>query len=769
MNDKNASEKPSLRDLLIKVCKLQPFFSRENTDQMQLRGTLIRDEIKIVLSLLIGSARNLQVQGKDGTGGKTRIPWIRVYNEHFSPKPTQGYYLVYLFSADGQSVVLSLNQGTTNSVEGNFHAKPEHEVRERRDKARSIIGPQIDQQVETSFALSDDGPLAQGYIAGNIYSKTYQLDRFPDDSTLSADLSTFISWLSTLYERHNHVEAMKFNPEDRNVLVVYVSSKSITNLEHGLAEGIWGFREKSTPENFNKLKPGDTIVLARGYSGGSPRIALEKWLQNSLQTMYVASITSSTFYDESPEWPDETNLAAKDRYVQRIRFDTNSVIMFENTVMKAYSGGYDQFFDSIRMSGITQGKGYILPINQFPLAADVDSQKPTFNEIAIEFGLHLSDCHLEFTPTVVTRLLSSLLSKRFLILTGLSGSGKTKLAVALAQWLTPNCYQVIPVGADWTGNENVIGYPDGLNHQQFNTTPILDLVLEAIENPKQPYVLILDEMNLSHVERYFSDILSCIESDESLTLYSGTLTERSTWRKSLSGASIPPQLAAFPPNLFIIGTVNIDETTYMFSPKVLDRAHVIEFRVSNAQIKQFLDNPQKPNMSLLRGKGTKYGQSFVARSQSAIECSQTLQQTLQSELLTFFKCLSTVGAEFGFRTALEMVRFVSFYIELNESTLTTITQSIDFVVLQKLLPKLHGSRTKLAPVLKQLWYLCITPIDKRELNYDDGTMLHSSQSSLQADPSSAVPANAPYPASAEKIARMWKLLHANGFTSFAEA
>lgn len=593
---------------------MQLAYSSENTADMQLRGNLVRNESKKVLLDLLSSKSGFDVVGSDGRGRKARIPWIRIFNGNLSPKPTQGYYIVYLFAADGRSVVLSLNQGTTNPVGGSFYAKPEHEVRERRDKARSIIGPQIDQQVETSFGLSDDGPLAQGYIAGNIYSKTYQLDRLPDDSTLSADLSTFINWLSTLYECQNQIE----------------------------------------------------------------------------------------------------------------------------------------------------------PLNLFPLAADDDSQNPTFNEIATEFVTALSDCHLVFSPSVVTRLLSSLLSKRFLILTGLSGSGKTKLAVAFAQWLSPNGYNVIPVGADWTGNENVMGYPDGLNHHQFNTTPILDLILEAAENPKQPYLLILDEMNLSHVERYFSDILSCIESDESLTLYSGKLAEESTWRKSMSGTSIPPKLVTFPPNLFIIGTVNIDETTYMFSPKVLDRAHVIEFRISDAQIEQFLKNPQTPNISALLGKGTKYGQSFVTRSQSAIDCVQTLQETLQNELLLFFKCLSTVGAEFGFRTALEMVRFVSFYIELSETTATSITESIDFVILQKLLPKLHGSRTKLAPVLKQLWYLCVTPIDERELN-DGGTMIRSSQSVSQADPSSDVPANAPYPASAEKIHRMWKLLHANGFTSFAEA
>jgi 5-methylcytosine-specific restriction protein B len=168
-------------------------------------------------------------------------------------------------------------------------------------------------------------------------------------------------------------------------------------------------------------------------------------------------------------------------------------------------------------------------------------------------------------------------------------------------------------------------------------------------------------------------------------------------------------------------------------------------------------------------KGAQYGHSFVSRSQTAIICSENLQNTLQSELLTFFNCLTTVGAEFGFRTALEMVRFVGFYIELSGTHQIPVTEPIDFVILQKLLPKLHGSRTKLAPVLKQLWYLCTTPVDSRNL-IDNGTVLHNnSQANSISDPSSVVPSDAPYPESAEKISRMWKLLHANGFTSFAEA
>ena len=90
---------------------------------------------------------------------------------------------------------------------------------------------------------------------------------------------------------------------------------------------------------------------------------------------------------------------------------------------------------------------------------------------------------------------------------------KTKTAV--------KCSEIIPVGADWTSNENVLGYPDGLNPETYVSTPVLDLILRAQENANLPHFLILDEMNLSHVERYFADMLSAIESNESIPLYEG--------------------------------------------------------------------------------------------------------------------------------------------------------------------------------------------------------------------------------------------------------
>jgi len=176
---------------------------------------------------------------------------------------------------------------------------------------------------------------------------------------------------------------------------------------------------------------------------------------------------------------------------------------------------------------------------------------------------------LQFNDKLVTRLTASLLTKPFVILTGLSGSGKTKLAQAFAMWICENNnqYCIVPVGADWTNREPLLGFPNALQENEYvkPDNRVLDLIIDANNNPDKPYFLILDEMNLSHVERYFADFLSVMESKSKISLHPGN----ANWNE------VPAEIGV-PKNLFTIGTVNIDETTYMFSPKVLDRAQLIK-------------------------------------------------------------------------------------------------------------------------------------------------------------------------------------------------
>ena len=290
------------------------------------------------------------------------------------------------------------------------------------------------------------------------------------------------------------------------------------------------------------------------------------------------------------------------------------------------------------------------------------------------------------------------------------------------------CLELVSVGADWTNNENLLGYPDALKPNSYKKPDngALDLILRAKHDPDNPYFLLLDEMNLSHVERYFADFLSSMESGEPLSLHDGE--KEDLWD------GIPGKLT-IPDNLFVIGTVNVDETTYMFSPKVLDRANVVEFRVSDKEMKKFLQNPVKPDLDSIAGQGAEYAKAFVseARDRIAQLDDETLERVTEV-LMEYFPSLKEAGAEFGYRSAFEICRFVYFHRKLSGEE-WDFDMAMDAAIMQKLLPKLHGSKKKLRPVLDKLKDLC----------------------------------GSRYPVSAEKIGRMQIRLEEHGFTSFAEA
>ena len=141
--------------------------------------------------------------------------------------------------------------------------------------------------------------------------------------------------------------------------------------------------------------------------------------------------------------------------------------------------------------------------------------------------------------------------------------------------------EVVPVRPDWLDSRGLLGYLNPLTNE-YVKTPFLSLLLDArteVARAKKegrdphPFFVVLDEMNLARVEHYFSDFLSALESDEPIPLHDD---ERVADGAAESGIPVPRQLRV-PKNVFFTGTVNVDETTYMFSPKVLDRAFTIEF------------------------------------------------------------------------------------------------------------------------------------------------------------------------------------------------
>ncbi|MFZ4539472.1 McrB family protein [Propionivibrio sp.] len=371
------------------------------------------------------------------------------------------------------------------------------------------------------------------------------------------------------------------------------------------------------------------------------------------------------------------------------------------------------------------------------VAATLEPLMPETSLQAFREHLHagFTGAGLRVPDSIMLRFSASLLAKRFLILTGLSGSGKTKLAQAFAAWISESedQYRLVAVGADWTTNENVLGYQDALQAGIYRKPPsgALDVILRAENDPAHPYFLILDEMNLSHVERYFADLLSAVESGQEIALHS---SEEPLESCSDDPLPVPPKIR-LPNNLFIIGTVNVDETTYMFSPKVLDRANVIEFRATADDIAAFLDAPSKVDLDALARKGAAFGPAFVVEASTEAKLDAATANELKARLTEIFRALAPIGAEFGYRTAYEITRFMHFHARLSGENWKFKT-ALDAQVLQKLVPKLHGSERRLGPVLKALEAFCAT---------------HECDDSLN------------------KIERMQNRLRTDGFTSAAEA
>jgi 5-methylcytosine-specific restriction enzyme B len=345
----------------------------------------------------------------------------------------------------------------------------------------------------------------------------------------------------------------------------------------------------------------------------------------------------------------------------------------------------------------------------------------------------------------------SLLAKPFVILTGLSGSGKTQIAVRFGEWLGEGRLHVAAVRPDWTGSESLFGYEDALRPKSADgraawVVPApLAFMLSAYQDPSHPYLLVLDEMNLAHVERYFADVLSGMESG--LECLPNLELDGESWRmKKGLEASIP-----FPANLFIVGTVNVDETTYMFSPKVLDRANTFEFRVSTQDLvaqREKPTNAQPGEMELVRG--------LLELSRSGCDAPQETLDILGARLRTLHAFLARHHLEFGHRVFQEALRFGGFGLAAGFPDVNAI---LDRVVMQKILPRLHGSRRRLELPLLGLARFCMQLPDAIESDKELSSMLETLTESKEP---------AQLPISFDKVRRMLYALQVNQFASYTE-
>lgn len=327
----------------------------------------------------------------------------------------------------------------------------------------------------------------------------------------------------------------------------------------------------------------------------------------------------------------------------------------------------------------------------------------------------------------------SLKTKPFVILSGISGTGKTKIV----QWFAESLgateengqFTLIPVRPDWSDSSDLLGY---VNLQgEFQERPLIKVLENADANPNRPYFVVLDEMNLARVEYYFSDFLSVIESrkwKEGKIVTSPVLPE-----------SITNKYITIPSNVYIIGTVNMDETTHPLSKKVLDRANTIEFNTVNLDYFNFLMDMEEKEAEIVSNS------SLATKYLHLKECfkeNEDLVRNISTILIEINKTLESVGAQVGYRIRDE----ICFYMAYNEKgKLLSFDEALDYQIYQKILPRLAGSDGRTEEVLKQLYVLCANE---------------------EYDSSNSDASYAKYPRSANKLSHMLRRFEYDGFTSF---
>ena len=308
------------------------------------------------------------------------------------------------------------------------------------------------------------------------------------------------------------------------VLVVYVGQGGLENYDHGLRNGVWGFKANRRPAE--QILPGDYILFGRGFTGGGPRLPAEEWRKHKISELAWGRVTRGLEKESSPEWPDEKR-ALQIIYPYRLHFDDVQRLN-EPTSLSGQDKLPPQLAEALRRSGITNS-GYVEALQSWPFDRNSRGTPPalpttpnqskekkarTVGDTLIEIENFIATRGFVFPGGILRAFYASLRSKPFVILAGNSGTGKSRLvrlfAEASGATVSNGRFTMIPVRPDWNDSSELLGYFD-LNGE-FNPGQLIAPILMAHQNAAKPFFVCLDEMNLAKVEHYFSDFLSIIES-----------------------------------------------------------------------------------------------------------------------------------------------------------------------------------------------------------------------------------------------------------------
>lgn len=381
----------------------------------------------------------------------------------------------------------------------------------------------------------------------------------------------------------------------------------------------------------------------------------------------------------------------------------------------------------------------------FPLLSDV-SEEPEDNlstydyenslEVINKVKSYIQNEGYNYTHEQLSNLYLSLKTKPLVILAGISGTGKSKIVRLMSQALGAKFNQ-ISIRPDYNDSTELIGYKN-LNDEFIQGT-LTKVIEEASkeENKNKPYFVCLDEMNLARVEYYLSDYLSIIES-----------------RKKIDDEIITDNIVDedkiklhIPDNLYIIGTVNMDDTTFQFSRKVLDRANTIEF--SDVDLENLFPEETQEQQEPLQVDNNFLKTNYL----KTIDIEQEYREyakTINKKIIEINEILKISQKQFAYRVRDEIIFYM---IENKKSQLLNEEVAFDYQIMQKILPAIVGSEYSVCEVLINLFnYVC----GKKVIDEID---IEEAENYIQNE-------NVKYENSAKKILYMLKGYQNDGYCSY---
>jgi len=346
--------------------------------------------------------------------------------------------------------------------------------------------------------------------------------------------------------------------------------------------------------------------------------------------------------------------------------------------------------------------------------------------------------------------LTAIRTKPFLLLAGISGTGKSRIVRELAfkscpkylqdkNGTTPGNYCMIEVKPNWHDSSELLGYYSSFNGGGYRFTKFDRFVVKAWLNPDVPFFVCLDEMNLAPVEQYFAEFLSVLETrsrDQEGHVVTGALVDKQYFKDDtkmkedlgLDGADdwtikvrsdLVNKGLTLPPNLIVIGTVNMDDTTYQFSRKVIDRAMTIEMNggelsqmFGNSNSLKYRSDEDVVKLGLFKASYIN-ADEVIERYQSQ---AQIIKEKLPEKLEAVNTALKDTPFQVSYRVLNELVIYLGALMDeatakgesIDDDALSAlIDQAMDQIILMKILPRIEGDedmfrRSGGANVLKTL-------------------------------------------------------------------